>query len=259
MVKVIDRTGEKNYNTFGSEMIIIEYKNVHDIDICFPEYDWTFKGAKYQNFKKGNIKCPYERRYYGVGYLGEGKYKVKENGRVTRVYDTWHSMLQRCYGGENSGKRSLTYIGCEVCEEWLNYQNFAEWYDNNYYTVKNEVMCLDKDILVKHNKIYSPETCVFVPNTINVLFTKRQNARGESVIGTTPKNSKYMVQCWLINPETGKSKKEYLGVYDTQEKGFEVYKYYKERNIKEVADYYKEQIPVKLYNALYEYVVEITD
>ena len=259
MRKVIDRTGEKNYNTFGSEMIIIEYKNVHDIDVYFPEYDWVFKNAKYINFKNGSIKCPYERRYYGVGYLGEGKYKVKENGRVTRVYDTWHSMLQRCYGGENRGKRSLTYIGCEVCEEWLNYQNFAEWYDNNYYTVKNEVMCLDKDILVKHNKIYSPETCVFVPNTINSLFTKRQNTRGKSVIGTSPHQGKYEVQCRMINPETGKSKKEYLGVYGTQEKGFEVYKYYKEKNIKQVADYFKDKIPVKLYGALYNYEVEITD
>ena len=63
----------------------------------------------------------------------------------------------------------------------------------------------------------------------------------------------------MINPETGKSKIKHLGYYDTQEKGFKVYKYYKERNIKEVADYYKEQIPQILYNTLYNYEVEITD
>ena len=120
-------------------------------------------------------------------------------------------------------------------------------------------MCLDKDILVKHNKIYSSETCVYVPETINTLFVKRQNDRGESIIGTTPKNGKYEAQCWLINPETGKSKKKHLGCYDTQEKAFEVYKYYKEKNIKVVADYYKKLIPQKLYNALYSYEVEITD
>ena len=63
----------------------------------------------------------------------------------------------------------------------------------------------------------------------------------------------------MINPETGKSKCKYLGYYETQKKGFEIYKYYKEKNIKQVADYYKEQIPYKLYNALYLYKVEIND
>lgn len=66
-------------------------------------------------------------------------------------------------------------------------------------------------------------------------------------------------QCSLLNPETGKSKQEYLGLYETQEKAFEVYKYYKERNIKQIADYYKNQIPERLYNGLYNYEVEITD
>ena len=77
----INRTGEEGYNNFGSKMIIKEYRGNKDIDIYFPEYDWVFKHTRYNNFKKGNIKCPYERRYYGVGYLGEGKYKVSEYGK----------------------------------------------------------------------------------------------------------------------------------------------------------------------------------
>ena len=120
-------------------------------------------------------------------------------------------------------------------------------------------MELDKDILFKHNKIYSPKTCVFVPQAINKLFVKRDNDRGDSPIGTTPVNGKYVVHCNLINPETGKSKRKYFGYYETQEKAFEVYKYYKEKNIKEVADYYKDKIPERLYNAMYNYIVEIDD
>ena len=121
-------------------------------------------------------------------------------------------------------------------------------------------MNLDKDILVKHNKIYSPETCIFVPQAINLLFVKSDKSRGESVIGTSLyKNGKYQVRCYMINPETGKSKIKHLGYYDTQEKGFKVYKYYKERNIKEVADYFKRQIPDNLYQTLYNYIVEIDD
>ena len=255
----IDRTGEKNINNFGSEMVIREYRTNKDIDVYFPQYDWTIKGATYQSFKNGLIKCPYEHSVYGIGCMGEGEYKVSENGKLTRVYQTWHRMLERCYD-EKFQKRQPTYIGCEVLEEWLNFQNFGNWYDENYYEIEGERMCLDKDILIKHNKIYSSETCVFVPQAINELFVKRQNDRGDSCIGTSLyKNGKYMVQCSIINPKTGKSKQKTLGYYDTQEKGFEVYKYYKEKNIKVVADYFKNQIPQKVYDALYNYEVEITD
>lgn len=254
----INRIGERNINTFGSEMIIIDYRKAIDIDVYFPQYDWIFKNRAYKEFKNGKIKCPYERRVYGVGYIGEGKYKCKENGKQTRVYKTWIDMLRRCYD-EKLHEKQPTYIGCKVCEDWHNFQNFAKWYDENYYEIEGERIHLDKDILCKSNKIYTPETCIFVPQTINNLFIKNNSKRGESVIGTNPKNDKYVVQCHIINPKTGKSKQEHLGYYDTQEKGFEVYKYYKEKNIKEVADYYFGRTPQKLYNALYDYEVEIID
>lgn len=59
--KTIGRTGETAYNKFGSEMIIIDYKGCMDVDVYFPEYNWTFKNTRYNDFKKGSIKCPYER------------------------------------------------------------------------------------------------------------------------------------------------------------------------------------------------------
>lgn len=255
----IDRTGERGINTFGSEMIIVGYRMNRDIDVYFPRYDWVAKNREYKNFKNDKIKCPYERRVFGVGYIGEGKYKTTENGKNTRIYSTWHDMLRRCYS-EKVHERNPTYINCEVCEEWHDFQAFAEWYEKNYYEIEGEIMHLDKDILHKGNKIYSKETCIFVPEKINILFVKNNKNRGDCPIGISLfKNGKYRVRCNLINPETGKSKNEHLGVYSTQEKAFEIYKYYKEKNIKQVADYYKSQIPVKLYNALYEYVVEIND
>ena len=258
MVDKVDRTGEVGYNTFGSKMVIVKYRKYSDIDVYFPEYNWIARNKEYRHFKKGNVRCPYERRIFNIGYLGEGKYKSKENGKNTRVYDTWHNMLQRCYD-EKYQKKYPTYIGCRASEEFHNFQNFGDWNSKNYYEIEGEQMCLDKDILVKHNKIYSPETCVFVPQTINKLFTKRQNDRGESVIGTSPIDGKYRARCYMINLETGKSKCEYLGLFDTQEKAFKIYKYYKEKNIKMVADYFREQIPDKLYDALYNYEVEIDD
>lgn len=256
--KSIDRTGERGINNFGSEMVIVGYRGRMDIDVSFPQYNWTFKGVTYRAFKNGEIKCPYEHSVYGIGCIGVGNYKVSENGKLTKIYSTWHSMLKRCYD-EKFHKKCPTYKDCEVCDEWYNFQNFAKWYEENYYEIKGEKMCLDKDILVKHNKIYSPETCIFVPQAINKLFVKRQNDRGDSVIGTSPVNGKYRVYCSLFNPKTGESKQKRLGVYETQEKGFQVYKYYKEKNIKQVADYYKGQIPQKVYDTLYNYQVEIDD
>ena len=254
-----DRTGEKGYNTFGSEMIIIEYRKWNDVDIYFPEYDWVAKNRRYSNFKKGEIKCPYEKRVFGMGCVGEGKYKTGENNRHTRCYNTWNGMLERCYN-EEYRDRNPTYIDCEVSEEFLNFQNFGYWDSKNYYKVGEETMHLDKDILCKGNKIYSPDTCIYVPQTINSLFTKNNKNRGDSPIGATLcKNGKYQVRCRVYNFETGKSKKEYLGYYETQEKAFKVYKEFKERYIKKVADYFKNQIPTILYDALYDYEVEITD
>ena len=260
MVAKIDRTGEKRLNNFGSKIVITRYGGATDIDVYFPEYDWTFKNSTYKEFKNGNIKCPYEKRVFGVGYIWEGKHKSRENGKKTKCYMTWVNMLNRCYDTKRHEKQP-TYKHCIVCNEWLNFQNFAKWYKDNYYEIKGQKMCLDKDILYKGNKIYSPDNCIFVSNDINVLFTKHNKDRGDYPIGVSyhKQNDKFESTCSVYDFKENKSKNKYLGLYDTPEKAFEVYKQYKEKYIKEVADHYKNQIPEKLYYALYNYEVEITD
>ncbi len=256
-----DRIEEKNINNFGSKMVIIEYRKYNDIDVYFPEYNWTFKHTRYSDFKKGEIKCPYERRTYGIGYLGEGKYKTKENGEKTKCYNVWHDMLKRCYS-EKCHKKQPTYKNCKVSEEFHNFQNFSYWYYDNYYEIEGERMCLDKDILHKGNKIYSPDTCVFVPYNINTLFTKNDKFRGEYPLGVCyhhDRDKKFSARCSVYNFEENKKKQIHLGYYDTPQEAFEVYKQYKENYIKQVADYYKKNIPDKLYNAMYEYKVNIDD
>ena len=254
----IDRTGEENINNFGSKMIIKEYREYSDIDVYFPEYNWTFKHAIYQTFKKGTIKCPYEPRTYGVGYLGEGKYKTRENGKKTDEYIIWCGILRRCYDPKLH-ERESTYKNCTVEGYLLNFQHMGEWIKNNYYEVPGEKMCLDKDILCKGNKIYSRDTCIFVPERINLLFTKCDNRRGDSPIGVTPRESGiYQVFC-----SNGYRKSVYLGSYSTEEEAFRVYKNYKEKVIKEVIDSYKGKIPEPHYSrlreAMYNYEVEIDD
>ena len=257
-MKKIDRTGEKGINKFGSEMVIKEYRNNRDIDVYFPEYDWVFEHAQYQKFKDGEIKCPYERRYYGKGYLGEGKYKVRENSKINPWFKIWHHMLERCYDSKYQ-ERYPTYKGCRVEEYLLNFQHMGKWLEENYYKVPGEVMCLDKDILCKGNKVYSRETCIFVPQRINLLFIKRDNARGDNPIGVSDlPSSNYRVHC-----NNGYGKQVYLGTYSTKEEAFQVYKQYKENLIKETIDSYEGIIPEPYYSrlkeAMYNYEVEIDD
>ena len=257
--EIINRIGEKTTNNFESEMIIVNqyrYNNVTYIDVYFPKYDCVVKHVEYKQFKKGWLRCPYEPRTYGKGYLGEGKYKTKENGKKTKCYKVWQSMLQRCYDSKYR-RREPTYKGCIVEDYWLNFQNFAEWYYDNYYELENERVELDKDILHKGNKIYSHENCIFVPQGINKLFTKRQNYRGDLPIGVCLKDKRYMAQC----SNGGKQIK--LGTYPTPEEAFQVYKTYKEQVIKDTIDLYEGIIPEPQYSRLkkiiYNYEVKIDD
>ena len=250
----INRISETNYNNFGSLMKIVDYRKANDIDVYFPEYDWTFKHARYSRFLNGQIKCPYEPRTYGVGYIGDGLYKPSQNGIQTKCYDVWNHMLQRCYS-ELCREKYPTYEDCYVCDEWLNYQNFAEWYENNYYEVGDEQMNLDKDILYKGNRVYSPETCIFVPHRINSLFIKSNNTRGKCPIGVNfdARYNKYNSHCNNGNGIV------WLGSFDNMIDAFQVYKDFKENLIKQVADEYRDFIPYELYNVLYNYEVDIND
>lgn len=254
MGKIKDRTGEENYNNFGSKMIIEKYTSSNNIDIYFPEYNYTVFHKVYGDFKKGKIYCPFEPRIYGVGYFGVGDYTVRgENGKITKAYQTWHDMLRRCYTDEWK-IANPTYNDCYVNSEWLNFQNFAEWFYLNYYEIDNEIMNLDKDILVKHNNEYGPETCIYVPHRINNLFIRRESMRGDLPIGVKKSGNKFEASC-----SDEYSNKTILGIYNTPEEAFYIYKEYKEKLIKDIADKYKDQIPYILYETMYNYEVEIND
>lgn len=252
-----ERLGEINISNEGYEMKIIEYKDANHIIIKFQDKHNAKVSTKYSHFKNGQVKNPYHPSACGIAYYGQGKYKSRgEDGKKTKAYITWIHMIKRCYDPYFINK-NLTYIDCYVCDEWLNFQNFAEWFYKHYYEVSNEIMQLDKDILIKGNKIYSPKTCLIVPQRINDLFVKQQRKRGEYPIGVNPNkiNNCLVVQCQTLE------KSEYLGCFplDKPFQAFIAYKNYKENYIKQVADEYKDLIPQKLYEALYRYKVEIND
>lgn len=244
-----DRTGEENINNQGCKMIITKYNNCYDSEIFFPEYNYYLKNVSYHLFKKGSVFNPLFKNKYG-GYIGEGYiYTAKE-----KPYNVWIRMLERAYSDDYHIKEP-TYIGCSVCEDWMCYSTFEKWFIDNYYELDGEKVCLDKDILVKGNKIYSPEMCIFVPQKINNLFTKNNKIRGKYPLGVYwHKKEKKFNASLNIN-----GNQIVVGRFDTPEEAFECYKEAKENEIKRIANEYKNKIPQILYEAMMNYQVEITD
>ena len=134
----------------------------------------------------------------------------KVNGkRVTYpIYKSWGSMLRRCYS-EKYQTTNPTYKGCTVCDEWLTFSNFDEWCEENYV----DGCVLDKDLKFKSNKIYSPDSCLFVPVAINALLTDRHNYSGVYPQGVSwhKAGSKYSAQLSVDG------KRKHLGLFKTPE------------------------------------------
>ena len=249
-----ERLGEIIYNKHGSKMTIIEYIDSHNMTVRFDNGFIT--QSSYKQFKNCTLGSPYDKSVYGIGFIGEGQYKVSINKVLTKEYNAWNAMLNRCYSTKYHNIRN-TYIDCTVSEEWHDFQVFSNWFNENYYEIGNERMCLDKDILHKGNKIYSANNCIYVPEKINILFVKCDKSRGVCPIGVccAVTNNKYLAQCSDNN-----NKKVHLGTYNNPTDAFyKGYKSYKEQLIKQVADKYKTQIPNKLYITMYDYEVEIND
>ena len=240
------RIGEVMTNSYNETFKVIEYNTDRNIIVEFQD---EFKGkvkTTYSNAKAGVVRNPYRKSVFGVGYLGEGEYRAARNNR--KMYNCWMHMLERCYS-DKYHELCPTYKEAYVCDEWHNFQNFAKWYEENYYEIDRYESHLDKDILVKGNKIYSPKTCIFVPENINSVFSGHDNSKG-NLLGIRKTES---------NTYQTRIDERRLKTYKTFEEAFENYKNYKEKLINELAEQYKNVIPNKLYKAMTEWNIEIED
>ena len=249
---VNDRIGEIRKSNNCGLMKIVEYNGVRDITIKFKT--GSVVKTRYDHFKRGTVKDPLFPSVFGIGYLGIGKFKAKINNKNTTEYQTWYNMLQRCYDPYIINKK-LTYQDATVSEIWKNFQNFAEWHKKNYYDLFDEDVHLDKDIIKKGNKVYCPEFCAFVPQSINALLTKSDKARGKYPIGVSfNKHNKKYKSYMLIN-----GKQKHLGYFSTSIEAFNSYKIAKEEQIQVVANKYKNILKAKVFDSLMNYKVFITD
>ena len=247
-----DCVGKVCKSKLSGDFKILKYNDNRNVAIQFVNtgYETTVELVQ---VKRGNVKDPYSPSVHGVGILGT-KYPSTINGVHTKEYGLWSSMLERCYS-DAIKKRRPTYVDCKVSSNFLHYEYFYEWC-NRQVGFGNKGWHLDKDLLIKGNKVYSEDSCVFIPKDINMVLTKSTASRGECLIGVHwhKKDKAFVAQ---VNKSKGK--KEHLGYFKTEIEAFNTYKQAKESFIKEQAEKWKGKIDERAYDALMKYKVEITD
>ena len=245
--KFTDLIGCRFKNKQGDWCTIKKYISATKILIEFDDYPEHPKCVSLAALKKGSFKNNYKPTIYGKGYLGDGKYQGSKKDGTDFVYGVWNNMLARNYDPYTQSKQPA-YIGCSVCEEWLCFQNFAEFYINHpsYGLGYN----LDKDLLVKGNKVYSPETCTMLPPDLNVVISGNTPSKNGMPLGVNKIDNGYVARL-----SKGKDGREYLGYYKTAEEAHEVYVEAKERYVKNLALEWANRIEWKAFKALMEWKV----
>ena len=251
-----DCVGKICKSSNSGDFKIVKYNDSKDVEIQFLKtgYETT---VELGNIRKGEVKDPYSPSVFGVGVLGT-KYLSKINGVKTKEYDLWQNMLRRCYS-DACKKKQPTYEGCKVSDNFKSYEYFYDWCHKQIgfgNDGNGNPFHLDKDLLVKGNKVYSESTCVFIPKEVNTLLTKRESSRGEYPIGVYWHNTK---KAFVAQVSKNKGKQEKLGSFNTEIEAFNAYKTAKEAFIKEQANKWKSQIDPRAYNALMNYTVNIMD
>ena len=247
-----DCVGKVFKSTSSGDFKVLKYNDKKNVEIQFLKtgYEATVELVR---VKRGNVKDPYSPSVHGIGVSGT-KYSNTINGVRTKEYVLWQSMLRRCYSDAYKNKNP-TYECCKVSDNFKSYEYFYEWC-HNQIGFDNEGWHLDKDLLVKGNKVYSEDSCIFIPKEINLLLTKSTASRGEHLIGVywSKTNKAFRAR---VNKNKGVS--EHLGYFKTEIEAFNTYKVAKEFFIKEQANNWKLQIDPRAYEALMKYTVGITD
>ncbi len=247
-----DCVGKVCKSKLSGDFKVLKYNDARDVEIQFLNTGYR-KVAEMKEVRNGSVKDPYSPSVYGVGVSGT-KYPPTINGVKTKEYALWHSMLERCYS-DNFKSKYPTYEGCEVSDKFKSYEYFYEWC-NEQIGFGDDGFEIDKDLLIKGNKVYSENTCVFLPQEINSLLTKCTASRGKHSIGVCWNKTK---KSFVAHVGKSKGKREHLGYFKTEVEAFNAYKEAKESFVKEQANNWKSQIGIRAYEALMKYQVEIDD
>ena len=247
-----DCVGKVCKSNLSGDFKILKYNNNRNVEVQFLKTGYETI-VQLVSIRSGKIKDPHLPSVYGVGVVGT-KYPTTINGVQTKEYALWTGVLERCYS-ETLKEGRPTYEGCEVSDNFKRYEYFYEWCQNQV-GFGNKGWQLDKDLLIKGNKVYSESTCVFIPAEINLLLVKNTASRGEHLIGVIWCKTK---KAFIAQVSKNKGKQKNLGSFNTELEAFKAYKTAKEAFIKEQANKWKSKIDPRAYSALMNYTVEITD
>lgn len=183
--------------------------------------------------KKDKTNNKIKRILYGCAYCDYDEKSV----RGLKSYRIWRGILDRCFNVAFQEKEP-TYKGCSVCKEWLLFNTFKTWFDNHYV----DGFEIDKDLLSDVGcKLYSPETCVFLPMEINrFLGGKSTKIREGLPLGVFISGKRFIAQHGRI----------YLGTFDTIEEARNTYLKAKKEHTTKLANKWKDKIEPRAYNAL---------
>ena len=230
----------------GGSVTVIGYRGCRTVLIKHNDSHGHESSTAVSSLRTGSIKNPYHPSVFGVGFIGVGEHPVSVAGKPTKSYQAWRTMLRLSYDPVIQ-TRLPSYIGCTVHPDWHNYQNFAEWYERQY---RAEGWELGKGLIIEGNKLYSADTCVFVPQALNSLLNDSGDSRGDLPQGVSRYRNRYQAQL------TVDGKAHYLGYYSTPEEAFQAYKLAKEANVKRMAEQYMYLIDPRVYSTLINYTVK---
>lgn len=247
-----ERIGTIVRSNQGELVKCIDYANARSITIEFCETGYVTK-TEWSKFIRGSVRDVLYPSVYGIACFGDGPYTAS-----CPAYRRWFDMVRRCYDPKWQ-QTHPAYVGTQVCEEWLNYQNFAKWYEQQ--NLADDIDWeLDKDLLHKGQKVYSPANCCFLPTELNLIISTKKAIRGDYPIGVSvdPTNPKKYLARLTDNSRVNGTYKFYK-LCDTPEEAFAYYKVEKEKWIKEQAEKFKRVLDPRAYEALMHYEILITD
>lgn len=228
----------------GGSVTVIEYKSCDEVLARWNDEHGHVSTVSSRNIRKGAIGNPYYRSARGVGYLGVGRHPATKGRDLTPAYQSWNGMIGRCYD-ERFILRHPTYADCTVHPDWHNFQVFAEWFYSQPHS-ETAGFEIDKDLLVLGNKIYSAETCSFVPGVINRLLVDCGASRGEWPQGVSlnKRVGRFVAELRI----EGKSKQ--LGYYQCAAEAHKAYLNAKKAHVQAVAERFKSVLHRKVYDNL---------
>lgn len=189
----------------------------------------------------------------GVG-INDGRYTLSKGSDVEYSYGLWRKILDRCYN--KSIRPYATYHDCSVSDEFKSFTTFHEWAVEQF-GFRVHGYHLDKDVLIKGNRIYHPDRCAFIPKELNTFLTTRQNHRGSSPLIGVSYHSRDLV--YQARVSDGDGKRIHLGVFANEIDAFYAYKKGKEVIAKKLAKRYEGLVDQRVISALLKYEVDIND